>query len=186
MKSGARRRRNNKGQMADSAAGLWMVLSGMILGTLLLVNILGFVYYKMKLGFCANQTATYACGLQNNPARNGLVTAFANRTLQAMGFNPAGVTVNIADTTIVTRPAVQITVTSPLSSLISSAGVIPSQVTLSDTAVAAQKYWYWGDGQLINPFGAHCTFPLVNATGVLPLDGLPAYKVTLTGSTRIR
>lgn len=178
--------RNNRGNLADSAVGMYMVITGLILGTVLLLNAGGFIYYKLKLGFIANSTATYASGLPNNAARNGLVTNYANQTLTSMGFNPSAVTVNISDTSIVTRPGVIISVTCPLSSLINFCNIVPSSITLSECAVAAQKYWYWGDGQLINPFGGHCTFPIVNSTGNLPNDGLPAWKCTLFGATKIR
>jgi len=183
----AREFRNCRGAvLADSAVGLYLVITGMIFGVILLLNAGGFVYYKMKLGFIANSTATYACGLPNNSARNGLVTNYANQTLQSMGFNPSAVAVTISDTTIVTRPAVKILVNCPLSSLINFCNMIPAQITLTESAVATQKYWYFGDGQLINPFGGHCTFPLVNSTGVLPNDGLPAWQCTLFGAKKIR
>jgi hypothetical protein len=179
--------RNCRGQvLADSAVGLYLVITGLVLGVVLLLNAGGFTYYKLKLGFIANSTATYASGLPTNSARNGLITTYANQCLQSMGFNPSAVTVTIKDTTIVTRPAVQILVNCPLSTLINFCNLVPSQISLSESAVAAQKYWYWGDGQLVNPVGGHCTFPIVNSTGVLPNDGLPAWQCTLFGATKIR
>lgn len=178
--------RNKRGILADSAVGLYLVITGMILGTVFLLNAGGFIYYKIKLGFIANSTATYAAGLPRTASRNGLIKTYADQALTSMGFNPSAVTLDISDTTIVTRPAVKISVTSPLATLINFGGIVPSQITLSDSAVAAEKYWYWGEGQLINPFGGHCTFPLANGTGVLPNDGLPAYECTLFTIRKIR
>ena len=44
----------NGALLAESAAGMWLVISGMILGTLLLLNVGAWIYYKEKLGFIAD------------------------------------------------------------------------------------------------------------------------------------
>lgn len=185
------RLRNSRGSvLADSAVGMWLVIGGVIFGALVLLNVGSLIYFKIKLGYIVNATATYASSMPPGGTRNAAITTFANNTMTAMGFNPANFTIGISDTTIVTRPAVKINFTTHLTTLVSNALLttfIPQQIMLSETSVAAQKYWYWGDGELINPFGGTCTFPLVNSTGALPNDGLPAYKIGLfTSLQRVR
>ncbi|MGH7234680.1 MAG: hypothetical protein ACREF7_04550 [Candidatus Saccharimonadales bacterium] len=174
--------RNNQGLLADSAVGVLMVMTGMILGAVLLFNIGAFTYYKIKLGFVANKTANYAANLpltEPSAQIQSDVNKFAGQILQSMGFNPATAQVTIKGTQIMTRPACVVTITCPLSSLLNFKNVIPSQITLSDTAVAAQRYFYFGDGQLVAVFGGTTTVPIVNSTGYIPDDGLPAYIATV-------
>jgi hypothetical protein len=183
--------RNSRGSMlADSAVGMWLVMSGTILGTLLLLNVGGWIYYKEKLGFIANTAATYGCTLPVNAARDGLVITSVNQSLTSMGFDPANTTINIQDLTVTGRPAVRITLSCTISSLLAAkfSSVIPSSMTISDSAVASQRVWYMGDCSFVGPNGQNFTCPMANATGALPLpsDGLQAWTVTILGMSRSR
>jgi len=178
----------NGSVLAESAAGMWLVISGMILGTLLLLNVGGYIYYKEKLGFIADRTATYACTLPVNATRNSLAIAAANQNLSSMGFDPARTTIDVSDLTITGRPAVKVTLTCSLSTLLSSnfSSVIPSLITISDTAVSSQREWYFGDCSFLGPNGQRFTSPMANSNGNVPNDGLPAWHVTLLGMARTR
>jgi hypothetical protein len=181
--------RNSKGSMlADSAVGMWLVMSGTILGTLLLLNVGGWVYYKEKLGFVANTAATYACTLPKDPSRNGLVTTSLNQSLTSMGFDPAATTIDISDLTITGRPAVRVTLSYSFATLLAGnfSKVIPASMTISDSAVSSQREWYFGDCSFLGPNGQHFTCPMANSTGDVPPDGLPAWHVTLLGMARTR
>jgi hypothetical protein len=153
-------KRTKRGSAAiEGVVGLWLVVLGVVFGTLLMVNVAGVTYYKEKVGFIANQAAD------------------STRTV-----------VTLTDITVALRPAVKVTITTPFSTFLSKdfSTVIPSQITLSDSAVAVSNGWYPAYGVVQCPTGAQFLGVMINNTGALPPDGMPAYLISIFGQWKTR
>jgi hypothetical protein len=121
-------------------------------------------------------------------ARQALVTDFVDGLLTNMGYTTNNSNVTITDTTVGARLAVTVTVSASVSTMMAGnfSNVMPLQFQMSDSATAIDNDWMWGYAACTLPTGQKFTAPLINATGALPNDGLPAYGVSLLGMVRIR
>ncbi|CAN5274618.1 hypothetical protein BH10CYA1_BH10CYA1_58860 [soil metagenome] len=185
------KRRNQQGSsVLEGVVGLWLVVAAIVLGTLLLVNAGVSTYCKEKLGFIANQAADYAAVLPPDGARQGLVQNMVRELVGKMGFSTAGTQVTIEDLTLVSRPGVKVTVTTPFSTFLSSVGgnIIPPLITLSDSAVALSNGWYPAYAVVVDLQGQKTLSILVDPAGQIPNDTLPVYGFNyfLTNVLKIR
>jgi len=181
--------RTRKGSaVVEGVVGLLLIVLGVVLGTLLMVNIAGVTYCKEKVGFIANQSANYAATLPPDPARHGLVLDSVKALLTSMGFQSARTIVTITDITIGSRPSVKVTITTPFTTFLSQnfSGVIPPQITVTDSAVAVSNGWYPAYGVVQCPTGAQFLGVMINNNGSLPADPMPAYLVSIAGQWKIR
>jgi hypothetical protein len=182
-------KRTKRGSAAiEGVVGLWLVVLGVVLGTLLMVNVAGVTYYKEKIGFIANQAADYAATLPDDPARHGVVLDSVKALLVSMGFQSTRTVVDVQTITVASRPAVKVTITTPFSTFLSKefSTVIPPQITLSDTAVAVSNGWYPAYGVVQCPTGAQFLGVMINNTGALPPDSMPAYLISIMGQWKTR
>lgn len=170
--------RKQKGSsVVEGVIGLWLVVAAIVLGTLFLVNAGVSTYCKEKLGFIANQAADYAAVLPPDGARQGLVQNMVRELVSKMGFSTSGTQVSIQDLTLVSRPAVKVTVTTPFSTFLSAVGgnIIPPLITMSDSAVALNNGWYPAYAVVVDLQGQKTLGIMVDPAGQMPNDQLPVY-----------
>jgi len=181
--------RSTKGAgIVEGVVGLALVIGSTVLAVLLLVNAGAAAYNKEKIALVAQQAATYASILPNDTNRQALVETMVDAFLDNMGINSANTTVTVSDINLVNREAIEVTVTTSLSTLLSgnAAAILPLQINISDKAVAIKNPWYGAYGIGVMPFGSKFSGCLINNTGVLPADGLPAWQMDLVSVWKIR
>jgi hypothetical protein len=107
-------------------------------------------------------------------------------TMSKIGLDTSNTNVTITDVTLGRNPAVSVAITAKLPVFMGGAfnNIMPQQVQLSDTAIALKpintmKY-------LVVDLGGRMTVPLINATGVIPNDPLPAWYIGIAGVRRLR
>lgn len=181
-------RRNRGSGIIEGVVGMMLIIGGTVAAIVLLMNSAAATYHKEKIGFVANQAALYATTLTDNSTRQAQVTDLATKLLASMGIDAGVTTVTITDTTLGSQPAVSVTVTSAVPTMFASnfSALVPQTIQMSDTAVAPKPFWFWGYAVGTLPTGQSLTFPLINATGALPNDGLPAYSLSALGLIKIR
>lgn len=183
--------RSNRGSgIIEGVVGTMLIIGGTVAAIVLMLNSGAATYNKEKIGFVANQAALYASSLNNTPARQALVTDLVNNLLASnnLGAGRRGNIVTIKDTTVGSKPAVSVTVTTSVSTVFANnfSSMLPQTIQMSDTAIALKPTWFWGYAVGTLPTGQSLTFPLINATGALPNDGLPAYSLSALGLIKIR
>lgn len=181
--------RNMKGSgIAEGVVGMILVIGVTIFAVVLLLNAGAAAYNKEKLGFVTNAAATYATNLTDYGTRQALVADRVNNMLASMSLTPDKSTVTVTDMNVGKLPAVSVTVSLTLPTMLSSNfnSILPQAVQLTDTAVALKPRYYWGDGLGMLPTGQNLIFPLVNTTGALPDDGKPAYAITVAAMFKVR
>jgi hypothetical protein len=173
------------GYMVEGAVGLMLVIIGFIFSALLLMNSGSASYNQEKLGFVANSAATYAATYTGS-SRQTDVTNMVTDTMSKIGLDTSNTNVTITDVTLGRNPAVSVAITAKLPVFMGGAfnNIMPQQVQLSDTAIALKpintmKY-------LVVDLGGRMTVPLINATGVIPNDPLPAWYIGIAGVRRLR
>jgi hypothetical protein len=183
-----RMRKERGSGIVEGVVGLMLVIGGTVLCVLLLINSGAATYNKEKIGFVANQAATYAATLPSDSTRQALVTTTVNSLLESMGLSSTNCSVTVSDITVASNPAVSVTVSASLPTMLSSnfGNLLPQQIQMSDTAVAIKNAWFWAYGKGTLPDGQSVVCPLLNATGALPNDDKPAYAITVLGVTKIR
>lgn len=177
-------KRNPKGSaIVQGVVGLWLLIVATVLGTLLLINVGGATYGKEKLGFITDQAAMYASNLPPGAGRQAAVTNLVNSLLGDMGFGTNNTSITITDTSVSGQPAVQVTVSTSLATLLAGkfASVIPSQFSTPYTSTSVKNTWFNGYATSTNLIGAQVTGPVVNTTLAFPKDGLPHYVTTIFG-----
>lgn len=88
-----------------------------------------------------------------------------------MGFSTSGTQVSIQDLTLVSRPAVKVTVDS-FSTFLSAVGgnIIPPLITMSDSAVALNNGWYPAYAVVVDLQGQKTLGIMVDPAGQMPND----------------
>jgi hypothetical protein len=180
--------RKTKGAgIVEGVVGLVVLTISTVLAVLLLLNAGGAAYDKEKISLVADQAACYAISLPSDATRQPLVAAMVNQLLSSMGISNNAI-VDVQDVTAGGQAAVQVSVTTSCSTLLTGrfASVMPSQIQMSDSTVVVRNAWY--NGYMIEylPSGQKLNQPLINATGALPADALPAYNISLVGMYKVR
>lgn len=185
--------RNKRGSgLIVGVACLFLIISGTVLAVLLLMNTGVATYNKEKLGFIANQAATYAATysayLPDAATRQSNVSSMVTNLLTSMGLNSSNTNVTVTDTTVGAQAAVSVTVSANLPTIMSAnfSSVLPQQIQSSFTAVAIKAPYATQYVVGVDPLGGQATGLMINPTGALPNDGLPAYSISLQGLKKIR
>ena len=167
--------------------GFVIMFIGVIFGSILLLNVGGATYGKEKIGFITDQAARYATTLPINAARQTLVNTLVDELITSMGFNAANTVVTITDMSISGQPAVQVTVTTSLATLLTGnfARIFPQQITMPFTSTIVKNTCFNGYAVCTNLAGQSCVNPIVTTNG-LPNDGLPGYVTTVMGMSKVR
>lgn len=165
-----------------------IVIIGFIFAGLLLMNSGVLIYNQGKIGFVAHSAASFAASLTNAATRQADVDSHVSNTMANLGLDATNTTTSITDIDVSSKPAVTVTVKANLPTLLSAnfGNLLPQQVQLSETAVALKPINTMKYIVVIHPWGGQITLPLVNATGYLPNDGLPAWQISLAGVRKIR
>ncbi len=172
----------------EGVVGLVLVIGGALMAFLLLMNTGVATYNKEKIGFVANSAASYAATLTDPSTRQANVESLVGTTMSNMGLNSASTVVTIKDLTEASIPAVSVTVAVNIPTLLSGSisGLLPQQVQMTDTAVALKPINTMQYLVIQDPLGGQVTVPLLNNTGALPKDNLPAWSISLQGVKKIR
>lgn len=175
--------------IVEGLVGLMLIIGSTILAVILLLNTGIATYNKEKVAFVADQAATYATSLTNLSTRDADVRSFVNSLLNQMGVKASNTTVKVTDIACSKWAAVSVSVSTTLPTLMSSgfSFLIPQQLQVSDTAVAIKSPYATAYCVGVAPVGGQVTLALLNATGVLPNDSLPAWSINLDlGVLRLR
>lgn len=174
--------------MVEGAVGLLLVISGLIVAVLFLLNSGLAVYNQEKIGFVANSAASYAANLTNTSTRQADVDAEVKDTMANLGLDSSNTSTTISDVTLNSLPAVSVTITANLPTLMTAnfGSIFPQQIQINNTAVALKPVNPMRYLVVVDPLGGQVTVPLINTTGILPNDGLPAWQISLAGVKNIR
>lgn len=178
--------------MVEGAVGLVITITGLIFAGLLLINSGVLVYNQEKIGFVAHSAATYAASLTDTSSRQSEVETQIANTMSNIGLSSANTTTTIQDINLGSgaeaKPAVSVTITANLPTLLSSnfGNLLPQQIQLTETAIALKPINNVNYLVIMNLVGQKVTVPIINTTGVVPNDTLPAWFTNLVGVTRIR
>lgn len=134
-----RPRRQTGAVIIEGAVGMSMIIAAVVAGTLLLVNCGVATYYKAKLGFAAQEIATFGANVPTGSNPTAPTRAFANQFLRIAALNDAEVIVNRV--TIGGEEAVKVEVRAKALKLIGNGNFLPKSLTLSETAVALRHNW---------------------------------------------
>ncbi len=171
---------------------VFLLVSGSVLAVLLLMNTGVATYNKEKLGFIANQAAiyaaTYSAYLTDTTKRQTNVSSMVSSLLTSMGLNSSNTTVTVTDTTVGAQPAVSVTVSANLPTVMAAnfSSVLPQQIQSTFTAVAIKAPYATEYVVGLDPLGGKVTGLMINPTGALPNDGRPAWSIGLQGLNKIR
>ncbi|MBI4533545.1 MAG: hypothetical protein HY711_06320 [Candidatus Melainabacteria bacterium] len=121
--------------LAEGVVALLLVVAGVVGGVILLVNVGMSTYYKEKLGFVANQVATYAATLSASNDITAKSTDLAKDLMTKMGL-PSDATVTTETTTAGGKSAVSVTIQTGSLPLFGKGDILPLKISLRDTAVA--------------------------------------------------
>jgi hypothetical protein len=193
MRSKSFSARSKKGSnMVEGAVGLMIIITGLIFAGLLLMNSGALIYNQEKIGFVTHSAATYAAALTNAGTRQSDVEAQVSNTMANIGLSGANTSVTIKDISLGAganaKPAVSVTVAARLPTMLSSSfgNLLPQEIQLTETSVALKPINNVQYLVIMNVVGQKVTVPMINCTGDLPNDGLPAWFTNLVGVTRIR
>jgi hypothetical protein len=96
-------------------------------------------YYKEKLGFVTNQCATYAASLSPGDDLEGKTGLMAKALLKAMGMPSQTVKVKVDATALEDRGGLKVTVSVNGFGLFGSGDLIPTSISLQDTAISLRN-----------------------------------------------
>lgn len=119
--------------------GVFAVAGIVIAGTTAVVLLLNVGYgtlYDEKLARVNTYAAQYAAAHAQDGASEGEIKAYTENLMLAMGLTPNNVSINITRTTTNYGPSVQVTVANRFG-LVGSRGLLPTQITLQNTAASA-------------------------------------------------
>lgn len=174
--------------IVEGVVGLVLIIGTTVLASLLLINTGVATYNKEKIGFVADQAAAFATSCTNMSTRQADVSSFVDNLLTQMGLNASNTNVTVSDVAVGQWAAVSVSVTSNLPTIMSSgfSNLLPQQIQVSDTAVSIKSPYVSQYIVGVDPFGGTVTCALIDPTGNLPPDGLEAWRMSLTGTKRIR
>lgn len=185
--SRARIRSMRGSNMLEGAVALVMVIGGLIVAGLLLMNSGVLIYNQEKIGYATHSAASFAA-TANSGSRQADTEAEVDKIMDNLGLGSATTSTTIRDVTIKSKPAVSVTITANLPTMMAAGfgNIIPQQVTLTETAVALKPINPMKYLVVVHPLTGLITLPLVHPTGILPNDGLPAWEISLAGVRRLR
>jgi hypothetical protein len=133
QRPGQKRRRDVRGAgIIYGTFATMAILLGSVFGTVLVLNIGYCTIYDEKLARVNAYVSQYAAAHAQNGTGEGAIESYAQTVIAAMGLTPSNVSIQVAHTST----SVQVTVANQFS-LFGSRGLLPSNVTMRQTAVAA-------------------------------------------------
>ena len=135
--SSVKKRFNQSGAvLVEGVVALVLIITGTVLGTLLLVNSGLSTYYKEKLGFVANQAAQFAFQIPADKDPKAQTTAFVLELMEKIGL-PSENTVVTTDNTVQVAGVrgAKVVITANLK-LIGKGDVLPLTIPLTETSIA--------------------------------------------------
>jgi hypothetical protein len=116
-----------------------MITIGTVAAVTLLVNAGMSTYYKEKIGFIANQCATYAASLSPGDDPEGKTSLLAKKLVAAMGMPSNAVTIKVAEMPIEDRVGLKVTLTVGGLGMFGSGDIMPKVLSMQDSAVALRN-----------------------------------------------
>ena len=133
QRRGQKRRRDERGAgIIYGTFATMAILLGSVFGTVLVLNIGYCTIYDEKLARVNTYVSQYAAAHATDGTGEGAIESYAQTVISAMGLTPQNVSIQVAHT----GSGVQVTVANQFG-LFGSRGLLPSSVTLHQTAVAA-------------------------------------------------
>lgn len=173
----------------EAVIALTLIIGSTFLAVVLLLNIGLATYDKEKLAYVADQASLYAISLSDRSTRDADVKSFVDNMLNQMGAKATNTTVTVKDVACSRWAAISVSVKSTLPTIMSTAfsSLVPQQLEVSDTSVAIKSPYATAYCLGAAPIGGKVTLALVNPTGDLPPDTLPAWSINLAfGLRKIR
>jgi len=127
--------------LAEGVVSLWLIISIAVASICLLVNSGMSMFYKQKIAYVAQQTATYTAQMKMNEDKKTKGEEVAKKLLAAMGFQTMNAEIDIKEETIEDAPCISVSITLKNLPLFqgSEPGMMPFSVTLGDKAVAIRQ-----------------------------------------------
>ncbi len=174
--------------IVEGVIGLVMIIGVSVLAVLLLLNTGVATYDKEKIGFVADQAATFATSLTNMNTRQADVSSFVDNLLTQMGLKATNTTVTVTDIAVGQWAGISVSVSSNLPTLMSAgfSNLLPQTIQVSDTGVAIKSPYVTQYLVGVDPFGGTVTGELIDPAGNLPPDAVPAWSMGMLGTQQIR
>ncbi|MFA7339963.1 MAG: hypothetical protein WC028_24510 [Candidatus Obscuribacterales bacterium] len=125
--------------LVEGVVSLVMITIGTVAAVTLLVNAGMSTYYKEKIGFIANQCATYAASLSPGDDPEGKTSLLAKKLVAAMGMPSNAVTIKVAEMPIEDRVGLKVTLTVGGLGMFGSGDIMPKVLSMQDSAVALRN-----------------------------------------------
>jgi hypothetical protein len=130
--------RTESGSIVEGAIGLWLIVVMLVMGVLLLVNCGMAAYYKGKLGYVAQECARYAAGLPDDKDPTPKTERFADDLMRHLGLPVTSASVKVEKAVLGDLPAMRVTVGNSKLALFGNGSILPTVISMSDTAEAAR------------------------------------------------
>jgi hypothetical protein len=144
--------------LAEGVAALWMITIGVVCGVTLLINCGMSTYYKEKMGFIANQAATYASCLPGGSDVREKTVAVVKGLLTDMKMPTNDYSVKVAATAIDGHPAVSVEIRINNLPLFGNGDYLPLKIGLVEKATAlgkgagAAEAFLWSPKPRLSPY----------------------------------
>jgi hypothetical protein len=163
--------------LVEGVISLVMITIGTVAAVTLLVNAGMTTYYKEKIGFVANQCASYAASLSPGDDLEGKTGALARKLVAAMGMPNNAVQLKVVEVPIEDRVGLKITLGVGGLGMFGSGDILPKVVSMQDTAVALRNGspsgYLWMNN---NPKFSGYLIPVVKVPPAGPSSlGMPLY-----------
>jgi len=139
QRSACSRRRAHGAALVEGVISLVMITIGTVAAVTLLVNAGMTTYYKEKIGFVANQCATYAASLSPGDDLEGKTGAVARKLVAAMGMPNHSVKLKVEELPIEERMGLKVTLGVGGLGMFGSGDILPTVVSMQDSAVALRN-----------------------------------------------
>jgi hypothetical protein len=172
-----KRRGAHGAALVEGVVSLVMITIGTVAAVTLLVNAGMSTYYKEKIGFVANQCATYAASLSPGDDLEDKTSLLAKKLVAAMGMPNNAVTVKVAEMPIEDRVGLKVTLGVGGLGMFGSGDIMPKVLSMQDTAVSlrsgAPSGYLWMNN---NPKFSGYLIPVVKVPPSGPNSlGMPLY-----------
>jgi hypothetical protein len=133
------RRAPSGAALVEGVISLVLITIGTVAAVTLLVNAGMSTYYKEKLGFVCNQCAIYAASLSPGDDTQGKTQTMARSLLKAMGMPTQSVKLTVDEQPVEDRTGIKVTLAVNGFGLFGSGDILPTSISLQDTAIALRN-----------------------------------------------
>ncbi|CAN5187811.1 hypothetical protein BH11CYA1_BH11CYA1_29730 [soil metagenome] len=134
-----RSRASRGAALVEGVVSLVMIIIGTMAAVTLLVNAGMTTYYKEKIGFIANQCATYAASLSPGDDLEGKTSILAKKLVAAMGMPTNAVKLKVVEMPIEDRVGLKVTLDIGGLGMFGTGDIMPKVVSMQDTAVSLRN-----------------------------------------------